>query len=107
MDNWRIKQLFELLEDDPEDEFVNFAIAQEYKKTGNLELAIQYFLKLKSINENYVGLYYHLADSYVRIDDEINALQTYDEGIMIAQRMNDLHALGELKNAKINYELEL
>ena len=35
MDNWRVKQLEEMIAQDPKDEFVLFALAQEYGKTGD------------------------------------------------------------------------
>ena len=59
------------------------------------------------LNSDYVGLYYHLAACFVEIGDHNKALLTYSSGIGIAQKLNDLHALGELKNARLNFELEL
>ncbi len=107
MDNWRINHLFSLLKEDPKDEFVHFAIAQEYNKNEAYDKAIEYYEKLKELNQQYVGLYYHLAATYAEIEEEEKALKTYEEGIIIANALKDLHALSELKNAKLNYEMEL
>ena len=107
MGNWRLNQLLNLYKDDPKDEFVLFALAQEYQKMGETSTAINFFLNLKTQNPNYVGLYYHLAKIYVSLDEVAKATKIYSEGMDVAQRIGDLHALGELKNAKLNFELEL
>ncbi len=107
MDNWRLNHLQELLKEDPKDEFVLYALAQEYTKHENLEKALDQYLILKKVNADYVGMYYHLAALYLELEKEKEALATYEEGITIAQRLGDHHALGELKNAKTNFELGL
>jgi tetratricopeptide (TPR) repeat protein len=107
MDNWRINHLKEMHQEDSTDEFVIYAIGQEYLKLEDFNKAIEYFDLLKSINAKYVGLYYHLAAAYAGLDDIDNALQTYEDGIAIATNLPDLHALSELKNAKLNFEMEL
>ena len=107
MDNWRIEQLTDLHKQDPDDEFVMFALAQEYFKSDEYDKALAFYLLLKKKNEDYVGLYYHLGALYTEMDQHAEALATYDEGIQIAQKLEDFHALGELKNAKTNLELGL
>ena len=105
MDNWRIDHLKELLANDPNDEFVLYAIAQEYLKYEYVEEALEYFLKLKEKNPDYVGLYYHLGGLYKDIEEPDKATETYAEGIAIARKLGDQHALSELLNAQTNMEL--
>lgn len=105
MDNWRLNHLLELSAEDPKDEFVLYAIAQEYVKAEDYPSAIKQFNHLRDINPDYVGLYYHLAAAQIENEDEENALDTYIEGISVAKKLNDQHALGELMNAKTNLEL--
>ena len=107
MDNWRINKLETMIQQDPKNEFVMFALAQEHKKMGFLEKSVKWYNQLKTVNPDYVGLYYHLAAVYAELDEEANAVETYNTGIEIAQKLNDQHALSELQNAKLNYELEL
>jgi tetratricopeptide (TPR) repeat protein len=102
----RLAQLNSLLSESPGDEFILFAIAKEYEKLDNLKLSEEYYLKLKSINNQYVGLYYHLAKLYEELDNKSAALKIYDEGILIAKKLNDFHSLSELMNAKNNFELD-
>jgi len=107
MDNWRLEQLKTLHSADPADDFVLYALAQEYSKMGDLDTALSHYLLLKENSPDYVGLYYHLAAVYQELDDDENAMKTYDEGIRVANKLKDLHALGELKSAKTNLELGL
>lgn len=105
MDNWRVNHLMSLLKEDPKDEFVLYAIAQEYVKLEQPEEALVYFLRLKETNNEYIGLYYHLAALYTDLDEPVKAKETYDEGITIAKSLGDHHALSELMNARTNFEL--
>ena len=107
MDNWRVNKLETMIEEDPKDEFVMFALAQEYDKLGLLEQSVKWYNQLKTVNPDYVGLYYHLASVYAELEKEEEAVETYNIGIEIAKKLNDQHALSELQNAKLNYELEL
>lgn len=103
----RIDTLIKFLEDDPEDSFVLFALAKEYEKVGTLKKALDTFLKLKEIENDYLGLYYHLGKLYEELLEKDNALRTYEEGIAIAKSASDFHALSELMNAKQNLELSI
>lgn len=107
MDNWRLDQLKSLHEEDPSDDFTLYALAQEYSKTGDFERSLAHYLALREQSPDYVGLYYHLAALYVELEDNSKALEIYAEGINIANKLNDLHALSELRNAKTNLELDI
>jgi tetratricopeptide (TPR) repeat protein len=103
----RINTLLKFLEESPDDTFLLFALAQEYKQLAQFEPAISWYIKLKNLDPDYVGLYYHLAESYAKLDDLTNAMVTYDEGMAIARKLNDQHALSELSNARTNLEMEM
>lgn len=82
-----------------------FAIAKEYEQMSMPDQAEHYYLTLRKANPSYVGLYYHLARLYEDTGKVEDALNIYDEGIFMANKMRDQHALAELKNAKMNLEL--
>jgi len=107
MDNWRLNHLKSLYTQDSSDDFVLYALAHEYRKIGDLEQSRDLYQQLQQRSPDYVGLYYHLAAVFVELEEADQALKTYEEGIKIAQKLGDHHALGELKNAKTNFELEL
>ena len=83
----------------PHDCFLWHALGLEYIKLGELLEAIASFKQVLSADKNYVGTYYHLAKAYV-LTDQINlAIETYEQGIQIAQKLNEKHALQELRMA--------
>jgi len=103
----RITRLMSMLEDDPNDSFVHFAIAMEYKSNDHIEKAIEKFEELRVKDSDYVGLYYHLGKCYEELDDDVKAMGIYNTGIKIAENLNDHHAKSELLNEKTNLELGL
>lgn len=102
----RIDTLIKFLEEDPGDSFIKFAIAKEYEKMGTLKKALDTYLELRKMDPNYVGLYYHLAALQIELSLPDEALKTYDEGIVIAKKAADFHALSELHTAKLNLDID-
>ena len=70
-------------------------------------LAVEAYEKLKGGHPDYVGFYYHLAALYADLGEREKAKAIYEEGIKIAESAKDVHALGELKNAFVNFQMEL
>ncbi|MEZ5026577.1 MAG: tetratricopeptide repeat protein [Chitinophagales bacterium] len=103
----RIEHFEHVIKENPKDTFALFALSKEYEKNKQFNEAIQYLEKLLLIDDKYIGTYYHLAKLYEQINDVKKALNIYDSGILLAQDLNDFHSLSELKNAKMNLELDL
>ena len=103
----RIHRLESMIVENPRDTFALFALAKEYEKTNNYIKSVELFERLLVIDSNYLGAYYHLAKTYEQIGEVKKALNIYEKGISIAQQRNDSHALSELKNAKMNLEIEM
>ena len=103
----RIEVFKQMLQVEPRNTMVMFGLAKEYEKVGELENAVQLFEKLLVVDEKYIGAYYHLAKVYEQLDEVKKALNIYENGIIIAQQLNDTHTLSELKNAKMNLEIEM
>ena len=103
----RIERLKLIIVENPNDTFALFALAKEYEKGNELEMSVQLFEKLLVVDEKYVGAYFHLAKVYEQLDEVKKALNIYEKGIEIAIALNDLHSLSELKNAKMNLEIEM
>lgn len=102
----RLSQLLEMLDDSHPDAFLLFAIAKEYEGMEMKQESLQYYLQLKTHHPDYVGLYYHLAALYIQLNNQDEALRTYEEGITLATRLSDFHARAELLNARQNMEIE-
>ncbi|MBK7805299.1 MAG: tetratricopeptide repeat protein [Saprospiraceae bacterium] len=103
----RLELLLDMLKKDPEDSFVRYAIAKEYESLSDYQASLNHFLILKMKDPNYVGMYYHLAKLYEKQENLPLAIQTYDEGIAVAKKIPDFHALSELNSARINLEMEM
>lgn len=85
-----------MLEGLPNDSFLLFALGKEYASAGNAEKAISYFEKLKEIDPDYIGLYYHLAATYIQGNQIEAATQTIQLGVALADRIGDAKNKAEL-----------
>jgi Tfp pilus assembly protein PilF len=94
----RIQLLQKFLEDDPSDSFTRYALALEYVKVDP-QKAMETFHSLLSLDNTYLPTYYQLAKLYESLGQRENALRTYEKGIVIAKKQNDLKTLGELTSA--------
>ena len=101
MKSTRLQQLFHFLENNPKDSFVIFAIAKEYEKMEDKDKALEYYLRLKNNEPDYIGLYYHLGKLYEQLGKIETAFFTYKEGMEIAKKAGDQHAYNELAGAKL------
>ncbi|GAB3415792.1 tetratricopeptide repeat protein [Niabella aquatica] len=95
----RIDQIQDLLKENPEDSFLQHALALEYVKQGDDENARHVFEALLLADPDYVGSYYHLAKLYERSGREETAIKVYERGMEAARRLGDQHAYGELRSA--------
>jgi len=97
----RLQQLLSFLENSPQDSFLLFALAKEYETLENLDKALDYYLKIVENDPDYVGTYYHLGKLYEKKEAFQQAFTTYKQGMEIAKKIGDKHALGELAEAKL------
>jgi Tfp pilus assembly protein PilF len=95
----RIAKLQELLLANPDDSFVQHALALEHIKKGEDEEARVLFEKILSRDENYIGSYYHLARLLERNQHREQAIKWYEKGMVIARNTGDQHAYNELQAA--------
>ncbi|MEE6186432.1 hypothetical protein PIECOFPK_02618 [Mycovorax composti] len=95
----KIEQIKAMLKENPADSFLQHALALEYIKAGEEELAKKTFVTLLEANPDYVGSYYHLAKLYERQGAEQDAIRVYEQGMAVAQRLGEQHAYSELRSA--------
>ncbi|MFI5134590.1 MAG: tetratricopeptide repeat protein [Chitinophagales bacterium] len=69
------------LEENPDDAFVNYALAIEHVNVGDDETALHYFKSLLEKNPDYTGAYYHLGKLYLRRNENQLAEHTFKEGM--------------------------
>lgn len=95
----RIAKLKEFLEANPNDSFIQHALALEYVKAGDDAEARRLFENLLGTDESYIGSYYHLGKLLERNDEKENALRWYKLGMLKAKEAGDQHAYNELQSA--------
>lgn len=100
----RLEQLLEMLKEDPNDSFLNYALALEYAKLGNIDSAVDLIEKIIARDENYLGAYYQLGKFYEQSLQAEKAVEAYQKGIEVAKKQNNRKALGELNEALLMLE---
>jgi tetratricopeptide (TPR) repeat protein len=98
----RLEQLLEFLKAEPEDEFLRYAIAMEYRASGQDERAEAMLQKLIASNPDYSASYYHLGQILQEKGEREKALSIYQDGILVTKRIGKQHHLAELQSAYNN-----
>lgn len=101
--NDRIYELKKLLQDDPEDTFLHYALGLEYVKKGDPELALEQFEILLNKYPEYLPVYYQAAQLYLERGDYQKARNTYENGMVLARRLHEMKTFQELSNAYNNF----
>lgn len=100
----RIEQLTQLLENQPEEPFLLFALAKEHINMGQPEEALGWFAKLEQTDPDYVGMYYHYGKTLQSAGQRDLATKVFARGIGKARQHGDFHALAELQSAAADLE---
>lgn len=95
----RINTLQQFLKDNPEDSFLQHALALEYIKGGNDPAARLLFYAILNRDAGYIGSYYHLAKLLERTGETQEALEIYRQGMEASKKAGDHHTLNELSAA--------
>jgi tetratricopeptide (TPR) repeat protein len=93
----RLDKLLEFLKNEPEDEFLQYALATEYLRLNETGKALQYYENLVNKHPDYVGTYYHLGKLYEALNRKPDAINIYEKGMEIAKKKRDNHAFAELQ----------
>lgn len=95
----RMKSLQTMLQKEPDDLFLLYAIALEHKKAGDFADALGYLDRVLKKDAMYCVAYQQMAQVHESAGDLEAAKQAYREGIAAAQRKGDLHAKEEMEAA--------
>ncbi len=98
MNSTRIQQLTDFLKETPNDPFLLYALALEFREEKPEE-ALSIFEKLLEDHPSYIPTYYHAAALYDQLNQRQQALSVYEAGIKKASLAGESLALRELQNA--------
>ncbi|HYE03718.1 MAG TPA: tetratricopeptide repeat protein [Phycisphaerales bacterium] len=92
----RLDRLRAMLEADPADAFVLYALGQEYAAGGRHEEAVAHFEKCLAADPGTLYAYYHKARAQEALGNRDGALATLRQGAQAAREAGDAKALGEI-----------
>ena len=92
----RMEKLKEYLAAQPQDSFLQHALALEHLKIGQESEALNLFTSILNRDPDYIGSYYHLAQLLQRQGKKEEALYWYQQGMTRARALGDKHAYNEL-----------
>lgn len=95
----KTQQLLQMLQSEPLDSFLNYALALEYAKENSIEKAIELIEAIIVRDPDYIGCYYQLGKMYEQTSNFEKAVDAYNRGIAIAKKQNNRKTLGELNEA--------
>ena len=93
----RLDKLLEFIKNEPNDEFLKYALATEYLRLNQADKALGYYEDLINNHPNYTGTYYHLGKLYEALNRKAEAVSTYEKGMEITKEKRDNHAFSELQ----------
>jgi thioredoxin-like negative regulator of GroEL len=92
----RREQLEELLETDPDDVFLHYALALEYVSDGDVSEGLQKLAELTDRNPDYVAAYFRRGQILVDQNEVNDAREILARGIEVARKTGDAHAEREM-----------
>jgi tetratricopeptide (TPR) repeat protein len=93
----RLNKLLEFIKNEPDDEFLKYALATEYLRLNETDKALSYYEDLVNNHPGYTGTYYHLGKLYEALNRKDDAIKTYENGMKVTKEKRDNHAFSELQ----------
>src|SRR3546814_13715037 len=97
MNNQRLKQLLLFLKEGSQDPFIKYAIATEYLKYNEFDLALQCYEDLMKNHPDYVGTYYHAGKLSDQLGRRMEAKQVLEHEMKVAKEKQEKNAFYELQ----------
>lgn len=97
MNDKRLAQLSTMLESDPEDTFLQYAIALEYLNGQQFDEAIARFAGLQQQDPGYLATYYQYAMALIQKGEVSSAIEVLEMGIPVAEQSGDRKTANELR----------
>jgi predicted Zn-dependent protease len=93
----RKQQIEAMLESDPSDPFLRYALALEHVSAGEDQAAAEQFQRLLHEHPDYVAGYFHFGQTMARLGWAGKAKELLARGIAVAEQAGDLHAAEEMR----------
>ncbi len=91
--------IIHMLEKEPNDVFLNYALAMEHMASCDFNEADIQLQKVLTVKSDYLPCFYQLGQVNEKLNNFEIALDYYKQGVVIATSQNNTKALGELNEA--------
>ena len=100
----RMRQLHQMLQKEPDDTFLLYGIALEYKKHNESAKALEYLDRVLRLDPGYLYAYHQRGLVHEADGDVEAAKRAYRDGIEAATKKGDAHARDEIEAALMMIE---
>lgn len=99
MSNIRLQKLAEMLEKQPHDTFLLYAMGMEYLGMNDVNVAEKYFKQVLEVDTNNVASHYQLGILFTQLNREDEAQLVLEKGLELAKQKGDLKTQNEFRSA--------
>ncbi len=93
----RIEELEKMLDQNPDDPFLIYALAREYEARQSTMQAVLMYEHLVTNYSDYIATYYHYARLLYNGGNRLEGMRLIKQGIEAGTKAKDMHAVGEMK----------
>jgi predicted Zn-dependent protease len=94
----RITELEAMLDSNPEDPFLQYALAREHESAKSTMQALMMYEHLINQHPDYVATYYHYARLLYSLGNRNEAIRLLKTGIQNGIDVKEMHAVSEMKS---------
>lgn len=102
----RITELEAMLDSDPDDPFIQYALAREHEQVKSTIQALMMYEHLVNHHPDYIATYYHYAKLLHQLGNRNEAKRLLETGIQIGINAREQHAVSEMKGLLESWEDE-
>ena len=92
----RMAKIQQMLQNDPNDVFLNFSLAMEYVKEQRPDDAVSQFARVIDLDPDHVAAYYQQANLLLGLNRKLEATNVLERGMAAARRTNDAHMVDKI-----------
>jgi thioredoxin-like negative regulator of GroEL len=100
----RRQQIEEMLEEEPDDPELRYALAMEHVSAGEDSAAVDCFRHLTAEKPEYVPAYFQMAQTLIRLGKPEVARPVIEQGISVARAKGNYHTADELQGLLVGLE---
>jgi tetratricopeptide (TPR) repeat protein len=93
----RIDQIRKMLEAEPDDVFLNYSLAMELAKAGNIDESLAAFARVTDLDPAYVAAWLHQGKMLLEAKRYPEARQILEKAKTVAQAAGNSHACNEIR----------